>query len=64
MLLLMLALNAPLFDKATAPVKAVVARRPKVVAAPNLVPSAPVSEPPIEIFAGSKRTVAQNGEAR
>ena len=39
------------------------ARRPRVVAAASTVPL-PVSEPPVEIFAGSKRTVAQNGEGR
>jgi pilus assembly protein CpaB len=41
----------------------VVARRSRVV----MVPTAPpivVNEPPIEIFSGSKRTVAQNGEGR
>jgi pilus assembly protein CpaB len=46
-----------------APVKAAASRRPRVVATPAVV-NAPVSEPPIEIFSGAKRTVAQNGEGR
>ena len=47
-----------------APPKPVTAARPKVVAAPKVVTVQPVSEPPIEIFAGSKKTVTQNGEGR
>jgi len=50
-------------EVAPAPRPVVTAPRPRVVAAPAPV-KAPVSEPPIEIFAGSKRTVAQNGEGR
>jgi pilus assembly protein CpaB len=46
-----------------APPKIAVTKRPRVVAAPVIV-NTPVSEPPIEIFAGSKKTVSQNGEAR
>jgi pilus assembly protein CpaB len=51
-------------EQAAAPAKLAVAPRPKVVAAPKAIPIPPASEPPIEIFAGSKRTVTQNGEAR
>jgi pilus assembly protein CpaB len=43
------------------PAPVVVVRKPRVVTALAVVPVA-VSEPPIEIFSGSKRTVAQNGE--
>jgi pilus assembly protein CpaB len=50
-----------------APPPVVVTRRPRVVVAPATV-TPPMkespSEPPIEIFAGSKRTVAQNLEGR
>jgi pilus assembly protein CpaB len=53
-------------DQPAAPPKpqsgAIVAR-PRPVAAPQPAPL-PVVEPPVEIFAGSKRTVTQNGEGR
>jgi pilus assembly protein CpaB len=48
-------------EEAPAPVKPVAAPRPRVVAEPKPV-AMPEKEPPIEIFAGSKRTVIQNGE--
>ena len=54
-------------ETAPAPPPVVVTRRPRAIAAspPVTAPvSKPVSEPPIEIFAGSHRTVAQNGEGR
>lgn len=45
--------------------KAAVAARPRVAVAAKPAPvAAPVVDPPIEIFAGSKRTVIQNGEGR
>jgi pilus assembly protein CpaB len=47
--------------------KSSLAPRPRLVVAAKPAPVlvvAPVSEPPIEIFAGSKRTIAQNGEGR
>ncbi len=43
--------------------KAIAIPRPRVVAAPKAAPVA-VNDPPIEIFAGSKKTVIQNGEGR
>jgi pilus assembly protein CpaB len=52
-------------EQAPAPPKTASAPRPRVVAAPKPAPvPAPVSEPPIEIFSGSKRTVTQQGEGR
>ena len=58
---------AKLFGQAeqpVAPVKTVrVAARPQVIVEKAVTP-VKVSEPPVEIFAGSKRTVAQSGEGR
>jgi pilus assembly protein CpaB len=51
-------------EQAPAPVKAKATPRPRVVVAAAKAEPAIVKEPPIEIFAGSKRTVAQNGEGR
>ncbi len=48
---------------AAPPPRQVAAKRQRIVVTPPAA-AMPVSEPPIEIFSGSKRTLAQNGEGR
>jgi Flp pilus assembly protein CpaB len=59
---------AKLFGQADQPPAAVksarTAARPQVLVEKKVAAPAPIVEPSIEIFAGSKRTVAQSGEGR